>query len=91
MVDKLFVEPRDADSVQLRTLARRQRKDDRLAAVLLSTYIIGKIFADNASAGIGFVAPPYGTELGFDAHTVSLLNALIIDRPQTGCIHCTNA
>lgn len=50
----------------------------RLATALLIIYVIGKVFSDNGDVGISFIAPPYGSQIGFSAHTVSHVIAFVL-------------
>uniref|UniRef100_A0A5K3EUH7 MFS domain-containing protein n=1 Tax=Mesocestoides corti TaxID=53468 RepID=A0A5K3EUH7_MESCO len=49
---------------------------ERLATALLVIFVIGKVFADNGDVGISFIAPPYGSQIGFSAHTTNMAIAV---------------
>ncbi|VDN97709.1 unnamed protein product [Rodentolepis nana] len=58
------------------TFSMRAEYGERLATALLIIYVIGKVFADNGDVGISIIAPPYGSQLGFSAHTTNLAIAI---------------
>ncbi|EUB64069.1 Monocarboxylate transporter [Echinococcus granulosus] len=71
-----MLQHRDDASVTYSHSPVRGHKGARLATALLIIYVIGKVFADNGDVGISFIAPPYGSQIGFSAHTTNLAIAV---------------
>ncbi|CDS37627.1 monocarboxylate transporter [Echinococcus multilocularis] len=71
-----MLQHRDDASVTYSHSSVRGHKGARLATALLIIYVIGKVFADNGDVGISFIAPPYGSQIGFSAHTTNLAIAV---------------
>ena len=60
----------DVDVTYSPASSMTQLNQERLATGLLIVYVVGKVFADNGDVGISFIAPPYGSQIGFSAQTV---------------------
>lgn len=66
----MFLSPRDEGSISFSRPPVKVVDEEMLATTLLIIYVVGKVFADNGDVGISFIAPPYGTQMGFSPHAV---------------------
>eukprot|EP00108_Taenia_solium_P007918 TsM_001083800 transcript=TsM_001083800 gene=TsM_001083800 len=71
-----MLQHRDDVSVTCSQSSVKGHNGARLATALLIVYVIGKVFSDNGDVGISFIAPPYGSQIGFSAHTTNLAIAV---------------
>ncbi|KAL5107578.1 Monocarboxylate transporter 1 [Taenia crassiceps] len=71
-----MLQHRDDASVTYSHSSVRRHSGARMATALLIIYVVGKVFSDNGDVGISFIAPPYGSQIGFSAQTTNLAIAV---------------